>query len=160
MTTRQFFLKRFRAERPAFVRVLQALPADKLDYKPHDRSPTAKQIAGTIIGGLTASLRTATEFRSEWHGMPELGRDELVAEYERLSRALDERVSAMSDAEWERVAEFYVGDKLVNQIPAGQFIWFLLFDAVHHRGQLTVYIRPMGGKVPSVYGPSGDSRAG
>ena len=38
------------------------------------------------------------------------------------------------------------------------FLWFILFDAIHHRGQLTVYIRPMGGTVPGVYGPSGDSR--
>jgi uncharacterized damage-inducible protein DinB len=36
-------------------------------------------------------------------------------------------------------------------------MWLALFDAVHHRGQLTTYIRPMGGKVPSVYGPSADS---
>jgi uncharacterized damage-inducible protein DinB len=35
-------------------------------------------------------------------------------------------------------------------------LWGLLFDAVHHRGQLSAYIRPMGGKVPSIYGPSGD----
>ena len=38
----------------------------------------------------------------------------------------------------------------------GGLLWLALFDAVHHRGQLTTYIRPMGGKVPSVYGPSAD----
>ena len=38
----------------------------------------------------------------------------------------------------------------------GEFFWFSLLDAIHHRGQLSVYIRPMGGKVPSIYGPSGD----
>ena len=37
-----------------------------------------------------------------------------------------------------------------------QFVWGFLFDAVHHRGQLTTYLRPMGGKVPSIYGPSAD----
>jgi len=36
-------------------------------------------------------------------------------------------------------------------------LWIALFDAVHHRGQLSTYIRPMGGKVPSIYGPSGDA---
>jgi uncharacterized damage-inducible protein DinB len=35
---------------------------------------------------------------------------------------------------------------------------FILFDAIHHRGQLSTYIRPMGGQVPAIYGPSGDSR--
>ena len=40
--------------------------------------------------------------------------------------------------------------------PLGEMMWGLLFDAIHHRGQLSTYIRPMGGKVPSIYGPSGD----
>ena len=39
--------------------------------------------------------------------------------------------------------------------PAGEFVWMLFFDAIHHRGQLSAYLRPMGGKVPSIYGPSG-----
>ena len=38
----------------------------------------------------------------------------------------------------------------------GDFLWYLFFDAIHHRGQLSTYIRPMGGQVPSIYGPSGD----
>ena len=37
-----------------------------------------------------------------------------------------------------------------------QMFWGFLFDAVHHRGQLSTYLRPMGGKVPSIYGPSAD----
>jgi hypothetical protein len=41
MTTREFFIKRFKAERPAFVNVIRALPNEKLDYKPHERKLTA-----------------------------------------------------------------------------------------------------------------------
>jgi uncharacterized damage-inducible protein DinB len=40
----------------------------------------------------------------------------------------------------------------------GGMAWGMLFDLIHHRGQLSVYIRPMGGKVPSIYGPSGDEQ--
>jgi uncharacterized damage-inducible protein DinB len=47
---------------------------------------------------------------------------------------------------------------MVSEQPIGGFLWFILFDAIHHRGQLSAYIRPMGGKVPAIYGPSGDSR--
>jgi uncharacterized damage-inducible protein DinB len=35
-------------------------------------------------------------------------------------------------------------------------LWFMLMDSIHHRGQLSVYVRMTGGKVPSIYGPSGD----
>ena len=41
----------------------------------------------------------------------------------------------------------------------GGVVWIALFDAVHHRGQLSTYIRPMGGTVPSIYGPSADAPA-
>jgi uncharacterized damage-inducible protein DinB len=40
--------------------------------------------------------------------------------------------------------------------PVKNRLWLFFFDAIHHRGQLSTYIRPMGGKVPSIYGPSGD----
>lgn len=43
--------------------------------------------------------------------------------------------------------------------PVGEFLWYLFFDAIHHRGQLAAYLRPMGGKVPAIYGPSADTRA-
>ena len=50
------------------------------------------------------------------------------------------------------------GEKVAGEQPVGGFLWAFLFDAVHQRGQLTTYIRPMGGKVPTIYGPSADSR--
>ena len=49
-----------------------------------------------------------------------------------------------------------MGDKLYMEQPLGTFLWYFFFDAIHHRGQLSTYIRPMGGKGPSIYGPSGD----
>jgi uncharacterized damage-inducible protein DinB len=45
---------------------------------------------------------------------------------------------------------------LAREHPLGDILRGFLYDAVHHRGQLTTYLRPMGGKVPSIYGPSGD----
>lgn len=46
--------------------------------------------------------------------------------------------------------------EIILKDTVGGLLWLALFDAVHHRGQLSTYIRPMGGKVPSVYGPSAD----
>ena len=43
-----------------------------------------------------------------------------------------------------------------SQRPASPMAWSFLFDIVHHRGQITTYLRPMGSKVPQIYGPSGD----
>jgi uncharacterized damage-inducible protein DinB len=48
---------------------------------------------------------------------------------------------------------------VVSEQPIGQFLWFIFVDAIHHRGQLSAYLRPMGGNVPAIYGPSADSRS-
>jgi uncharacterized damage-inducible protein DinB len=64
----------------------------------------------------------------------------------------------MSDAEWERNAQFFYNGKMVSEQPVGEFLWMIHFDAIHHRGQLTSYLRPMGAKVPAIYGPSADER--
>lgn len=157
-TDRQFFLERRRAEHPAFVRVFQALPADQLDYRPHEKSSSAHQIAWGIVGGVRACVTTATDFSATWQATPAPQLAELIAEFERLSGILIERVSAMSDAEWERHAQFWVGERMVNELPVREFLWFIHFDGIHHRGQLSAYLRPMGGKVPAIYGPSGDER--
>jgi uncharacterized damage-inducible protein DinB len=62
----------------------------------------------------------------------------------------------MDEEAWNRTAQFYVNGKVVSEQPVGTFLWFILFDAIHHRGQLAAYLRPMGGKVPAIYGPSAD----
>jgi uncharacterized damage-inducible protein DinB len=46
---------------------------------------------------------------------------------------------------------------VILQQPLGQILWLFLFDGIHHRGQLSAYLRPMGATVPSIYGPSADT---
>ena len=159
MTSREFYLERRRAENPIFLKVLQSVPADRADYKPHERSPSAEQIMWTMTNELRSCLDAATSFRGEWKTDPRPPVDEMVRMFERLSTELADRVAQMDDASWNRVAEFYYKGKKVNEQPVGQFLWYILFDAIHHRGQLTTYLRPMGATVPAVYGPSADSRS-
>jgi uncharacterized damage-inducible protein DinB len=53
-------------------------------------------------------------------------------------------------------ADFFVAPKQIGDIPLSEFLDFMLHDQIHHRGQLSVYVRMAGGKVPSIYGPSAD----
>jgi len=69
---------------------------------------------------------------------------------------LDDRLQRMNDAGWQWSAQLLSNDKLEREATVGEFLWYIFFDAIHHRGQLSTYIRPMGGKVPHIYGPSGD----
>jgi len=158
MTNREFFLQCRKAEFPVFLRVLTALPADQLSYKPHERCPSAQQIVATLTGELKSCLDAATTFKGEWTSPPAVSHAEMVALFEKWAGALAERVGQMSDAEWERKAQFFYNGKMVSEQPVGEFLWMIHFDAIHHRGQLTSYLRPMGAKVPAIYGPSADER--
>jgi uncharacterized damage-inducible protein DinB len=157
MTQREFYLERRRAEIPVFMKVLKALPAQKLDYKPHERSPSAEQLMWTLTKELGSCLDAATQYKAEWRTEPPPPFDEMLDLFERWSNELTDRVEKMDDASWNRVAKFYYNGKVVSEQPVGQFLWFILFDAIHHRGQLSAYLRPMGAKVPPIYGPSADS---
>ena len=158
MTSREFYLERRRAENPIFVRVMQAIPTEKIDYKPHERSPSAQQIMWTMTNELRSCLMVVKENRGEWKQDPLPPVEEMQRQFEQNLNDLTMAVEKMDDASWDRPAKFYVNGKVVNEMPAGQFLWYILFDAIHHRGQLSAYLRPMGGKVPAIYGPSGDSR--
>lgn len=158
MTDREFFLARRKVELPAFVNVLKALPADKLDYKPHPNSPSARQLAWLLAGELRSALDACEKGATSFPSDPAPDHAAIVAAFERNYADLVARVSAMDEAAWERPVKLSAGGKVVMEQPAREFVWMLFFDAIHHRGQLSAYIRPMGGKVPSIYGPSADTR--
>lgn len=159
MTNREFYLERRKAEFPVFVRVLQALPEDQLNYRPHERCSSAQQIAATLVGELQSCVQAATTHRGEFVVPATASHADTIAQFEKSANELYDRVSQMSDSDWERSAQFFYQGRMVNQQPLCDFLWMIHFDAIHHRGQLTSYLRPMGGKVPAIYGPSADERS-
>ena len=155
MTLREFYLKRAKAEFPVFLKVLRALPQD-LSYTPHDRSPSAEQLAWTVTNELKALNDVVDTGKSEWTEAKPPNRDEMIGMFEKLSTELFDKVAKMDVAAEQRNAQFLYQGNVVFERPTVEFLWDFMFDAIHHRGQLSAYIRPMGGKVPSIYGPSAD----
>lgn len=51
---------------------------------------------------------------------------------------------------------FFTAPRQLGDIPTPDFLWFMLHDQIHHRGQFSVYLRMAGAKVPSIYGPTAD----
>jgi len=157
---REFFLQRFEAEYPATMRVLHALPVAKLDWRPHARSRSAGELVALLVYELQTGIELCQTGQLNWDesAAREGPLEEMTTMYERRYRALLEQIQRMDDATWERKAKFLVRGMPILEEPTAELFWTALFDPVHHRGQLTTYIRPMGGKVPSIYGPSGDSQ--
>ncbi|HJS59172.1 MAG TPA: DinB family protein [Vicinamibacteria bacterium] len=157
MTNLEFCIARRKAEIPTFVRVLKAIPAGKLDYRPEPKARTAGELAW-LLASEEAALATLLDTGSvQWkEGKPPASAEEIVAAFERSAAAVDDRLSRLDASGWEKKGRFLMEGAPAWEDTIGQFVWGFFFDAVHHRGQLTTYLRPMGGKVPSIYGPSAD----
>ena len=88
---------------------------------------------------------------------------ESIALYEKNAAELETRVAKVDDAAWDSKARFLVDGKVAWETSLGDMLFGFLFDAIHHRGQLSSYLRPMGAEGPvdlrSVGGRSGDVSA-
>ena len=157
MNMPEFFLKRWEAEQPAFGRVLRAIPGDKLTYRPHERSGTAGGIAWQLAEeqrSLATILDTGV-VQWETRPMPE-SIDAIVAAWDTATENLRTKLAGVDAAKWDGEAKMMMGENAVWTDTVGGMLWGFLLDMIHHRGQLSAYLRPMGAKVPSIYGPSAD----
>lgn len=158
MTNREFFVARWTAEGPATLRVLGAVPEAKSGYKPEPRSRSAAELVG-LLAGETMSLVPLIdrgEFDMRPEGQPPLAT--LVQGFEQAHAAVADRVAKLDEQRWGKIAKLSYMGHVIFERPLGQILWALLFDCIHHRGQLSTYLRPMGSKVPSIYGPSADEQ--
>ncbi len=156
MNSREFFVQRLRAEKPVFVRVLRALPAGEAAYRPHPKSMAAGDLAWLLADELRDACEVVERSEVNYVQKPAPSLEESASAYERNAAELEALAGKLDDTAWERKARFSVNGKVAWEAPLGEMLWGFLFDAIHHRGQLSAYLRPMGGKVPSIYGPSGD----
>jgi uncharacterized damage-inducible protein DinB len=167
MTDREFFLETLRDEMPRFKRVfdaVQELPKEKLDYRPDPKSRNAFELLVHTFGAESSTfpifLTTGKiDFATLGSVIGSLqGVDDVVTLFEKSLQATDATVSGMSEEQWSMPAQMLLGEKVEWETTRGRMAWSLLLDLIHHRGQLSTYLRPMGGKVPSIYGPSADSK--
>jgi uncharacterized damage-inducible protein DinB len=148
----------FEREHPITKKVLRAYPADKGAYKNHPNNSTALQIAWTFVienNVAMAALKGPLKLDGAFPPPPAKF-EEVITAYEKTSKQLLDAVMAAPDSRLGEKIAFPTGPKQMGEMPVIDFLWFMLMDSIHHRGQLSVYIRPAGGKVPSIYGPSGD----
>ena len=125
---------------------------DGSDYRPDPKSRTAHEIAWQIVCEEKMIIEALESGKLVWSPLPlPATMKEVLATYESQCTDMAERWRALPTARWEGDLEFFG-----RQRPASPMAWSFLFDIVHHRGQITTYLRPMGSTVPQIYGPSGD----
>src|SRR5215210_7491227 len=151
MDEKALFTKFWTNESKTTRNVLARIP-ESSDYRPDPRSRTAKEIAWQIVCEEKMLIEALESGKAEWAPppMPETMKEVLDA-YEHQSAELQRRWRELPAERWGGMLEFFGSER-----PASPMAWSFLFDIVHHRGQITTYLRPMGSKVPQIYGPSGD----
>ncbi|HEY6306949.1 MAG TPA: DinB family protein [Candidatus Angelobacter sp.] len=138
-------------------RVIEAIPADKGDYRPEPVAKSALELAWHIVA---AEKRFLGGICAGGFDFSPINRPETIRNSAGIAAWFDETFAANLE-QMERLS----GEQLVKtvdfrgmlQLPAVSFIRLALSHTIHHRGQLSTYLRPMGGKVPSIYGESYDA---
>jgi uncharacterized damage-inducible protein DinB len=158
-TVADFLIADFENEVRTTLRVIEAVPSGHLDYRPDPKSKTAlglvRHIAledEWILNSIANGAFTPPPDDSDACGI--MNPAGAAARYrERIPAALD-RVRSMPGDQLASVIDL-LG---MIQMPGINFLALAVKHSVHHRGQLSTYLRPMGGKIPGIYGPSGDTQ--
>lgn len=158
---KQEFLNVYDREHAITMKVLRNYPEDKLDVQPHPKSNSARQIAWIFVlerrlGTMLHEDAFAKEPPSGSPPPPPDSWSELLGALEQTSKDYRAMIESTPEEKLSETVRFFVGPKTMGDIPRMAICWFLLHDQIHHRGQFSVYLRMVGGKVPSIYGPSLD----
>ena len=154
-------LQELEQEAPATRRVLERVPADRLDWRPHERSMSMGQLANHLAqlprGIVSAALQPSFDPGALPPPAPPADIPALLATFDQGMEFARATLGAMPDADLEIPWKVMRGDTVLFAMPRGAvFRTILLNHSYHHRGQLTVYLRLNGIPLPSVYGPSAD----
>jgi uncharacterized damage-inducible protein DinB len=157
-TLLQVTLPALKSEHRITKKVIEAIPLDRGDYRPDANSKSALDLAWHIASAENMFLKVPAtgEFQFSGGGRPEAIRSSAdVAHWYEHEFAMNfERLRSLTAEQLTKVVDF----RGILQLSAVLYLEIGLKHTIHHRGQLTVYLRPMGTKVPSIYGESYDDR--
>ena len=151
---RDFLLSALDSEVSATKKVILAMPEGKLDYSPDEKSMPAGKLAFHVVASEVWFLESvaAGAFGAFPDGEAPATAAGIVEWWEAARAAVHAKVKAMTGEELAKTVDFYG----MFQLAAAEYLNFANVHSIHHRGQLSAYLRPMGGKVPSIYGGSAD----
>lgn len=151
------YLPGIRNEQRITKSVIAAIPLDKGDYAPDPISKSALELAWHIVATemrfLEAIAAGAFDFTPRPRPEAVKNSQHLIAWYDSNFEPHCQTLVALPGEQLTRTVDF----RGMFQLPAISYMGFVLHHTVHHRGQLSMYLRPMGAKVPSIYGESYDS---
>lgn len=155
MTEKDGYLATFEREYETTLRLLRNYPADKLEIQPVDTLPNARNLIWTlVISQRVVQALLGPEMQPLPPSEPPRTLAESITAFEEAHRESKAKVLALPPSEFDTSIHMPVGPRQLADVRRGDALWMMLYDTIHHRGQLTVYTRKAGGIVPSIYGPT------
>ena len=157
---KQLFLDLFEEEFQRTMRLLRSFPKDQSELRPHDKSKNARELAWMFVVEQGAAEKALTT-GFDWSKPPQFppapdSFDGILGAIEQGHQKIAGLIRNMPEEDLTKTIKFFTGPGKIGDMPRMQFLWMMLRDQIHHRGQFSVYQRMAGGKVPSIYGPSLD----
>jgi len=162
MSLKDAFIAELKHETSLTHKMLERVPMDKADWKPHERSMPLGKLATHVaeIPHWISTIINIDEFDFQKHYQPvpvTSSAAELLKISEEKTAAAIADLEKMTDAEFEKTWVVKQGDKVYFQLPKKVAIRSWAFShQFHHRGQLSVYLRLLDIPVPGMYGPTAD----
>jgi len=157
-SARESFIDTFEKETATTLKLLREFPAAEAELKPHPTCRSARELVWTFSLELALGMMALGDKLDLSGGMPPAPGtfDEVLGSFERSRGAMLEMLRGGPAEQFSGTVKFFTGPGTLDDWQKMEFLWFMLHDHIHHRGQLSVYQRMAGGKVPSIYGPTAD----
>jgi uncharacterized damage-inducible protein DinB len=162
MTMSQTLIPEFDNEMKITRRALERIPDEKFDWKPHEKSMSMGKLAGHIAelpGFASGIIRTeAINFdKGDYKPAVVTNRAEVLALFDKESANAREAIVGATDDHLRQPWSLIYQEKKLFEAPRVAALRGMMMNhLIHHRGQLTVYLRLNGVAVPAIYGPSAD----
>lgn len=156
MDEKSLFMKFWEKEAEATRKVISRVPEGS-DYRPDPKSRTARELAWLIAREELVLAEGLEKGLLDWAELPPPATvKEILDMYDSRHGEATKRLHALAPTQWAKEMPFTFQGHEAFRATGYEHAWITLFDQVHHRGQLSTYLRPMGSTVPQIYGPSAD----
>lgn len=162
MSIAQALLPEFDAEMATTRRCLERVPEDRLDYKPDPKSMSLGRLAGHVAempswGSMAINTDELNFASGDFKPMEMTSRAQILTAFDKIVADSRAALAGASDEHLMGSWSLKNGDMTLMTMPRLAVIrTFVMNHTIHHRGQLSVYLRACGALVPSIYGPSAD----
>ena len=154
LSERDGYVATFARESATTLRLLRAYPADRLDLRPVETLPPARGlIHELVVSQVRVQAALAPAFGRPDVPAPAATLEGLVERFAAAHAVSAAALAALGDADFDAAVRVPTGPGTWGERRRGDLLWIVLYDAIHLRGQLTIYTRMAGGVVPPIYSP-------